>query len=63
MKEKILITGGAGYLGSIMVPTMLEKGYEVTVFDNLMFQQNTLLECCTLKALRLRQTNVPCWVT
>jgi nucleoside-diphosphate-sugar epimerase len=47
MKEKILITGGAGYLGSIMVPTMLEKGYEVTVFDNLMFQQNTLLECCT----------------
>ena len=47
MKEKILITGGAGYLGSIMVPAMLEKGYEVTVYDNLMFQQNTLLECCT----------------
>ena len=46
MKEKILITGGAGYIGSILVPAILEKGYEVTVVDNLMHSQHSLLECC-----------------
>ena len=29
-----------------MVPSFLEKGYEVTVLDNFMFQQNSLMECC-----------------
>ena len=46
MKAKVLITGGAGYIGSILVPQLLLNGYEVTVFDNLMFQQSTLLDCC-----------------
>ncbi len=32
---KILVTGGAGYIGSFMTKTLLDKGYEVTVFDNL----------------------------
>ena len=32
---KILITGGAGYIGSFMVKASLDKGYEVTVVDNL----------------------------
>ena len=46
MKEKILITGGAGYLGSVMVPIMLELGYDVTVIDNFFFRQTSLNSCC-----------------
>ena len=43
---KILITGGAGYLGSIMTPYLLGKGHEVTVLDNFLFRQNSLADCC-----------------
>ncbi len=45
-KHKIFITGGAGYIGSVLVPVLLNEGYRVTVLDNFMYGQNSLLECC-----------------
>ncbi|MCR4337160.1 MAG: NAD(P)-dependent oxidoreductase [Candidatus Omnitrophica bacterium] len=43
---KILVTGAAGYLGSIIVPTLLRDGHEVVALDNFMYQQTSLLDCC-----------------
>lgn len=43
---KILITGGAGYLGSVLTPSLLALGHEVTVVDNLLFRQSSLADCC-----------------
>ena len=46
MKENVLITGGAGYLGAVLAEVLLDNGYEVTVFDNLMYKQTSLLHLC-----------------
>ena len=40
---KILITGGAGYLGSVITGKMLNEGHEVIVLDKLIFNQVSLL--------------------
>jgi len=44
--NNVLITGGAGYIGSVMVARFLEQGYSVTVVDNLKLNQNSLYGLC-----------------
>lgn len=49
MNEKgpnVLITGGAGYIGSVLSKILLQGGFGVTVLDNFMYRQNSLLDCC-----------------
>lgn len=43
MRERVLITGGAGYIGSILTEVLLKEGFSVCVIDNLLFQQTSLL--------------------
>jgi nucleoside-diphosphate-sugar epimerase len=46
---KILVTGAAGYIGSVLVAELLKKKYEVITLDNFMYNQASLLDCCCNK--------------
>jgi nucleoside-diphosphate-sugar epimerase len=48
---KILVTGAAGYIGSVMVPILLKEGHKVVAVDNFMYSQSSLLDCCHDKKL------------
>lgn len=55
---KVLVTGGAGYLGSVLVPELLISGHYVTVIDNFMYNQASLLDCCHSKQLDIIRGDV-----
>ncbi len=43
---KILVTGGAGYIGSLLTPSLLREKHQVTVVDRFMYKQTSLLDYC-----------------
>lgn len=55
---KILVTGGAGYIGSVLVPALLKNGHEVIVLDNFMYRQTPLLDQHHRQPLRIIRGDV-----
>ena len=58
MSKRALITGGAGYLGSVLAEVLLDEGYSVTVFDSLMYKQTSLLHLCDNKNFKFVKGDV-----
>ena len=52
MSKKIFVTGGAGYVGSKLVPKLLELGYKVTVLDLMIYGENVLPNHKNLKTIK-----------
>lgn len=55
---RILVTGGAGYIGSVLVPALLRRNWKVTVLDNFMYGQSSLLDCCHEPGLEIIRGDV-----
>ena len=54
----ILVTGGAGYIGSVLVPELLKDGHNVTVLDNFLFGQSSLNHVCHIPNFRVYRGDV-----
>lgn len=52
VNKKVLVTGGSGYIGSVLVEMLVNFGYEVTVVDNLMYGQTSLLHLSNRRNLK-----------
>jgi nucleoside-diphosphate-sugar epimerase len=51
-KQKILVTGGAGYIGTVLTPLLLERGHEVTVLDTFASGEPQLAACCAYESFK-----------
>jgi len=49
----IFVTGAAGYIGSVLIPQLLQEGYKIIAIDNFMYNQTSLLDCCYNKNLTI----------
>jgi UDP-glucose 4-epimerase len=44
MKNKVLLVGGAGYIGGLTADYLIREGFDVTVYDNLLYEERYLKE-------------------
>ena len=58
MRQKILITGGAGYIGSVLTKDLLDQKYNVTILDNFYYNQSSLLDCADNQNLTIINDDV-----
>jgi len=57
-KENVLITGGAGYIGSVMTEEFLRRGHRVTVLDDFRYCRTSLLHLCRNPGLKVVRGDV-----
>ena len=55
---KILITGGAGYKGTILTKSLLDKGYKVTILDNFMYGYHSILHLINNPNLEVKKIDI-----
>jgi len=55
---KILVTGAAGYIGSVLVPLLLENDHQVLAVDSFLYNQPSLLDCCYHPKLKIVRGDV-----
>lgn len=55
---RCLITGGGGYIGSVLVPRLLDDGHQVTVLDNFLYRENSLAPCFINKNFSVHRVDV-----
>ena len=58
--SKILITGGAGYVGAVLTPYLLDKGHKITVIDLMIYGKEVLSKNPNLRIIKgdIRDTNL-----
>ncbi|MFC1809669.1 NAD-dependent epimerase/dehydratase family protein [Candidatus Omnitrophota bacterium] len=55
---KLLVTGAAGYIGSLLIPELLAQGHDVIAIDTFMYDQTSLLDYCNNKKLEIIRGDV-----
>jgi len=58
--SKILVTGGAGYVGAVLIPYLLNKGHKITVIDLMIYGEEVLIKNPNLRIIKgdIRDTDL-----